>query len=88
MSYTILPYTKTQARKMGVTVKPSTRSGKKLDVFRDGEYIDSVGALGYSDYPHYIKEKGKAYANERRRLYHARHIGRSQGERLAKGLLW
>lgn len=88
MSYTILPYTKAKAKAMGLTVKPSTRSGKKLDVFRDGEYIDSVGQLNAMDYPHYIKEKGKAYADERRRLYHARHIGNSQGERLAKGLLW
>jgi hypothetical protein len=88
MSYTILPYTKAKAKAMGLTVKPSTRSGKKLDVFRDGEYIDSIGQLGAMDYPYYIKEKGKAYADERRRLYHARHIGNSQGERLAKGLLW
>lgn len=86
--YDITPYTKAKAKAMGLQVRPSTRKGKKLDVFRDGDYIDSVGALGYKDYPTYMKERGKAYADERRRLYHARHIGNSQGERLAKGLLW
>lgn len=86
--YDILPYTKAKAKAMGLTVKPSTRAGKKIDVFDDGKYLDSVGALGYKDYPHYIKEKGKVYADKRRKLYYARHIGNTQGERLAKGLLW
>jgi hypothetical protein len=86
--YDILPYTKAKAKAMGLTVKPSTRAGKKIDVYDDGKYIDSVGALGYKDYPHYIKEKGKVYADKRRKLYYARHIGNTQGERLAKGLLW
>ena len=33
----------------------------------------SVGARGYGDYPTYMKEKGKEYADERRRLYKIRH---------------
>jgi len=86
--YDILPYTKRQAKAMGLTVKPSTRKGKKIDVFDGTTYVDSVGQLGAMDYPHYLKEKGKAYADERRRLYYARHVGNSQGERLAKRLLW
>lgn len=86
--YDITPYTKAKAKAMGLQVRSSTRKGKKIDVYRDGDYIDSVGQLNAMDYPHYIKEKGKAYADERRRLYYARHIGNSQGERLAKGLLW
>ena len=86
--YDILPYTKRQAKKFGYTVKPSTRAGKKIDVFDDGKYLDSVGQLGAMDYPHYIKEKGKVYADKRRKLYYARHIGNTQRERLAKGLLW
>jgi len=32
-----------------------------------------VGAVGYSDYPHYLIEKGKEYADTRRRLYKIRH---------------
>ena len=73
MSYTITNYTKSQARKLGVTVKPSTVKGKKIDVFKNGKKVASVGAIGYGDYPTYIKKKGKKYADERRRLYKIRH---------------
>lgn len=73
MAYTITNYTKNQAKKLGVVVKPSSVKGKKIDVFKNGEKIASVGALGYSDYPTYMKTKGKAYADERRKLYKIRH---------------
>jgi hypothetical protein len=86
--YTILPYTFAAAKKIGVTVKPSTVKGKKIDVFKDGAKIASIGAQGYLDYPHYIKEKGKAYADERRRLYHIRHTKNSIGEQMSLKLLW
>ena len=71
--YEITSYTKEKAKGLGVVVKPSTVKGKKIDVFKNGEKVASVGALGYSDYPTYIKTKGKKYADERRRLYKIRH---------------
>lgn len=71
--YTITEYSRDQAKKLGVTIKPSTSKGKKIDVFKDGEKLASVGALGMSDYPTYMKTKGQAYADERRRLYRIRH---------------
>jgi len=74
MAYKITDYTKKQAAKLGVTVKLSTVQGKKIDVFnKSGEKVASVGAVGYSDYPHYLIEKGKEYADSRRRLYKIRH---------------
>jgi hypothetical protein len=73
MTYKITNYTKDKAKKLGVEVKVSKVKGKKLDVFKDGKKIASVGALGYSDYPTYIKEKGKDYADKRRTLYKIRH---------------
>jgi hypothetical protein len=74
MPYYITPYTKSQARKYGVVVKPSKTQGKKIDVFdKDGKKLASVGAIGYGDYPTFMRKKGKAYANERRRLYKIRH---------------
>ena len=73
MAYLIKQYTKDKAKKLGVEVKPSKLKGKKIDVFKDGKKIASVGALGYSDYPTYIKDKGKDYANKRRTLYKIRH---------------
>ena len=73
MGYEITKYTKDKAKKLGVEVKVSNLKGKKLDVFKDGKKIASVGALGYSDYPTYIKNKGKDYADKRRTLYKIRH---------------
>jgi hypothetical protein len=73
MPYQITQYTRDQARKLGVSVKHSTNPDKKIDVFKNGEKIASVGAMGYGDYPTYMRTRGKEYADERRRLYKIRH---------------
>ena len=73
MTYKITNYTYKQARKIGVIVKPSQNKTKKIDVFRKGEKIASVGAYGMNDYPTYMKLKGKTYAKTKRRLYKMRH---------------
>lgn len=73
MDYKITDYTKRQAKKLGVTVKPSTVSGKKIDVFKGDHKVASVGGSGYSDYPTYLEKKGKQFADERRKLYKIRH---------------
>ena len=73
MAYRIKEYTKRQAKKLGVQVKPSKVKGKKIDVFKYGKKVASVGAIGYNDYPTYTQKKGKKYADERRRLYKIRH---------------
>jgi hypothetical protein len=88
MTYTITEYTKKKAKEIDVEVKLSHNPKKKLDVFKDGELIASIGAIGYLDYPTYIIEKGKAFADTRRRLYHIRHPKKSLGEYLALWLLW
>lgn len=72
--YKILPYTAAQARRLNVMIRPSSRKGKKIDVFdKEGYYITSVGARGYLDYPTYKKLFGKTVADQRRKLYKARH---------------
>lgn len=74
MAYKITDYTLRKAKDLGVTVKPSKVQGKKIDVFnKKGEKLASVGAIGYGDYPTFIRERGKAYADERRKLYKERH---------------
>jgi len=74
MAYTITKYTRDKAKKLGVVVKPSSVKGKKIDVFnKKGEKLVSIGALGMGDYPTFMREKGKDYANVRRRLYKDRH---------------
>lgn len=87
--YQIQPYTKKRAKELGVEVKPSTNPEKKIDVYRDCDKVASVGAIEYSDYPTYLKNRGKTYAEFRRKLYHLRHKN-DQGVNgyYAKKLLW
>jgi len=70
--YNISDYSYTQAKKLGVEIKPSSRKGKKIDVFKNGDKVASIGAIGYKDYPTYLKED-KRLAEEKRRLYKLRH---------------
>ena len=72
-SYKISKYSKQQADKLGVQIKTSTNPSKKIDVYKDGDRISSIGSSSHMDYPKWIEAKGKTYADERRRLYKARH---------------
>lgn len=73
MAYRITQYTHDQADKHGVTVRRSTVKGKKIDVFKDGQKIASVGAIGYNDYPTFMQKYGKEFADKRRKAYKLRH---------------
>ena len=88
--YKISPYTKDRAKELGVIVKPSKSKGKKLDVFKNDKKVASVGAMGYKSYPEYLKEDGKAVADERKRLYKIRHAKdlKSGNGFYANKLLW
>lgn len=92
MTYRIKQYTKNQAKKLGVVVKPSTRKGKKIDVFKNGKKVASVGAKGYNDYHTFIQKKGKKFADERRKAYKKRHAKnrkvRNSAGYYADKLLW
>lgn len=78
MGYKITNYSRNQARKLGVTIQPSQNPKKKIDVYKQGKKIASIGAKGYKDFPTYkaLETKGelpKGYADKRRKLYKARH---------------
>lgn len=73
MSYKITEYSKRRARELRVEIKPSTDKNKKIDVFKDGKKIATIGDIKYLDYPSYIEKYGKDYADERRTLYKLRH---------------
>jgi len=97
MSYIIKPYTKKQAEKLNVQIKPSRTKGKKIDVFKNGKKIASVGAAGMKDYPTYLdlENKGKVEtgtAAKRRKLYKIRHENdrkkRNSNGFYADKLLW
>ena len=76
--YTITKYSFDQAKKIGVTIKPSESKNKNIDIYKDGKKIASVGGVKkdgsyYKDYPTYLKTEGKEKADKRRRLYKIRH---------------
>ena len=91
-NYLIKNYTFTKAKMYGLTVKPSLKKGKKVDVFKNDNYIASIGAIDYSDYPTYLKTHNKEYAENRRKLYKCRHskdnLIRMTPGWLAYNLLW
>jgi hypothetical protein len=88
--YHITKYSYDQAKKLNVEIKPSTNKNKKIDVFKNGKKISSIGAIGYNDYPTFIVKKGLSYANERRKLYKERHKKdlNSKNGKWANAILW
>ena len=86
--YKITPYTYQKAKEIGVEVHPSHKKNKKIDVYMDSKYIKSIGHSKYGDFPSFVRDYGKEYAEERRRLYHGRHKKNTLGEKLALKLLW
>ena len=91
--YDIQPYTFKRAKELGVMVKPSKNPKYKIDIFDlKGNYMYSGGLPSYSDYPHFLKNKGKEFADERKRLFLIRHkketkVPHSRGWFIAN-LLW
>lgn len=73
MPYKIKAYSFAQAKKLGVTIKPSKRLGKKIDVYKGDKKVASIGALGYGDYPTFMAKMGKEYAEKKRKAYKTRH---------------
>ena len=76
--YEITKYSYAQAKKIGVTIKPSKLKNKKIDIFKDDKKIASIGGVKkdgsyYKDYPTYTKTEGKEKADKRRKLYKIRH---------------
>ena len=85
-----------KAKRLGVTIEPSKRKGKKFDVYRKGEFQASIGAAGMMDYEKYLTRDGPEVANAKRRAYKARHVHRTTKFRdgkltaayLADRILW
>lgn len=71
--YEIKPYSIKKAKELGVTIMPSKKKNKKIDVFKNGEKIATIGDSRYNDYPTYLQSKGDEYAKKRRLLYKIRH---------------
>jgi len=71
--YKIQPYSYARAKDLGVKIYPSTNKKKKIDVYKNGDKIASIGAAKFFDFPHYLITHGKEFADNRKRLYHIRH---------------
>ena len=56
-----------------ITIKPSKNKHKKISVFINDNKVADIGDSRYLDFPTYIQQNGKAYADERRDLYYKRH---------------
>jgi hypothetical protein len=65
-NYTITDYSFKQAKKLGVTIKPSANKMKKIDVFKQGAKIASIGDINYTDY-------ATTKDSKQRSSYKARH---------------
>ena len=74
MSYRIKPGQTAAAKKLGVTIKPSTLKGKKIAVYKAGEKVADIGAIGYSDFWTYYAAD-PFVARIKRDHYRARHKG-------------
>ena len=84
-----------KANKIGVTIKPSENKKKKVDVFKNGKKVGSIGALGYKDYGTYLEELPKKEADKKRKNYLARHSkepktkdGKKTNSYFADKILW
>lgn len=87
-NYKITKYSYDKAKQLGVQIYPSHNPKKKIDVYKSKTFICSIGATGYKDYPMYIIERGKVYADNRRRLYKLRHTSNGLCEYYANEILW
>ena len=88
--YKIKKYSFDQAKRLNINIKPSTRKNKKIDIYKDDNYICSIGDSRFLDFPSYL-EINKDQAEKRRMLYHQRHSKENiEGTRgyYALNILW
>ena len=55
MVYKITQYSYKKAKENDLNIVPSKKKNKKIDVYKNGEFIASIGDVRYNDYPTYIK---------------------------------
>ena len=72
-NYKISKHSYILAEVLGVELKPSTNPKKKIDVYKDGSKIASIGDINYKDYPTYLQNDGKSIADMHRKRYINRH---------------
>ena len=90
--YKITKYSFDRAREIGLNIEVSKNKLKKIDVYKDNIFLNSIGDIMYNDYPHYCIIYNKEYADKRKLLYHNRHKKNADvkysKQWLALNLLW
>jgi len=86
MAYKIKDLQRKNAQRLGVVIRPSADTKKKLDVYKGGFLIARIGDVKYDDYATYIQKERKGEiapgtAEIRRELYAIRHAS----DRVEKG---
>lgn len=71
--YSITEYSYQKAKELNLEIYPSKRKYKKIDVFKNGKYITSIGDTRYLDFPTFLARDGLEIAEKHRRLYRNRH---------------
>ena len=87
--YQITEYSYKKAKELNLEIFPSKRKYKKIDVYKNGKYIASIGDNRYIDYPSILAKEGREIAEKHRKLYHARHRNDNGiAGKLAMYILW
>ena len=87
--YHISDYSYQKAKELNLEIFPSKRKYKKIDVYKNGKYIASIGDNRYMDFPSILAKEGREIAEKHRKLYHARHRNDDGiAGRLALAILW
>ena len=87
--YHISDYSYQKAKELNLEIFPSKRKYKKIDVYKNGKYIASIGDIRYMDYATFLAKEGKEIADKHRRLYRIRHKNDDGiAGRLALAILW
>lgn len=61
------------AKDLGIEIIESENPRKKYDIYKNGEYECSIGAINFLDYNQLVTKYGIEIANKKRELYLKRH---------------
>jgi hypothetical protein len=56
------------AKRIGVTIRPSSDPSKKIDVYKDGFFVARIGAAGYDDFASYLQQEALSLQARRKNV--------------------
>lgn len=73
MEYQISEYSLEKAKTLGVELRPSNTKMKTIDIYKNDEFVCSIGNKRYLDFPALVDKFGMNVACDKRREYKIRH---------------